>query len=242
MEQICSYGCNQKAIRLFKSTNTWCCSVSVNKCPAKRERDSKNKRGKNPFEGKEHPRGMLGKSYKHKGKKLEEFHSIEKASEIKSKISNSLSGRDYEHKSEESKIKHSQNARNSILKRFELGWMPKAGRCKKIKYYSEIAGNVSLDGNWELDVAKWLDYKGLNWKRNTKKFLYKNLQDKDANYTPDFLIEDNCRFYYIEVKGYETDLDRCKWSQFTDELIIFRKDQIIKIREELESGSTRICT
>lgn len=234
MEEICSYGCNRKAIKLFKSTNRWCCSENVNKCPAKREKDSKKKVGRNPFENKTHPRGMLGKVYKHKGKKLEEFHDMKTALEIKSKISNSLSGKIYSHISEESRIKHSENARKSILKRFDSGWMPKAGRCKKIKYVSNIAGEVSLDGNWELDVARWLDYKNLNWKRNTKKFLYKNLENKDAKYTPDFLIEENNKIYYIEVKGYETNLDKCKWSQFKDELLIFRKEEILEIRNQLK--------
>jgi hypothetical protein len=31
------------------------------------------------------------------------------------------------------------------------------------------------------------------------------------------------------VKGYETDLDRLKWSQFTEKLIVWKKDELFKL-------------
>ena len=36
--------------------------------------------------------------------------------------------------------------RANIIARYEAGWMPKAGRCKKFKHSSPIAGEVLLDG------------------------------------------------------------------------------------------------
>lgn len=71
-----------------------------------------------------------------------------------------------------------QSQRKRIVKRYEQGWMPKAGRCKKYKYTSPVAGEVSLDGTWELAVAKWLDEHNYNWKRNTKRFQYINLKTR----------------------------------------------------------------
>jgi hypothetical protein len=124
-----------------------------------------------------------------------------------------------------------EKQRNRILKRYEDGWMPKAGRCKKIKYESPVAGLISVDGTWELAVAKYLDKLKYNWRRNTKRFQYINLQGKISHYTPDFYVEELGG--YLEVKGYETELDRCKWTQFKEKLTIWKKDVIIKIIEQI---------
>jgi hypothetical protein len=78
-----------------------------------------------------------------------------------------------------------------------------------------------------LEVAKYLDSIGVNWKRNKKRFKYFNtLKNKEATYCPDFYIEDWAT--YLEVKGYETDLDKCKWSQFKEPLIIWKKEDLIQ--------------
>ena len=96
--------------------------------------------------------------------------------------------------------------------------MPKAGRCKKIKYKSKFAGEVLLDGNWELLFAIFLDKNNINWKRNKKRFLYKNENNESSFYTPDFFIDKYEIF--IEIKGYETEKDRCKWRDFSEKLNI----------------------
>lgn len=116
-----------------------------------------------------------------------------------------------------------EQQRRNILKRYEEGWMPKAGRSKKFLYESSIAGSVYVDGTWELKVAQWLDINVKFWSRNTKRFEYFDT-DKRRYYTPDFWIEDWDS--YLEVKGYETKLDRCKWSQFADPLIIWKRKEL----------------
>jgi hypothetical protein len=126
--------------------------------------------------------------------------------------------------SEEFKVKQ----RNRIIARYEAGWMPKAGRCKKYKYVSPIAGEVYLDGTWELAVAKWLDEKEYNWKRNTKRFQYTNLKGTISHYVPDFWVEELNS--YVEVKGYETELDRCKWSQFKDPLVVWKRKELTEMK------------
>jgi hypothetical protein len=114
-----------------------------------------------------------------------------------------------------------------MYKRYESGWVSNAGRCKKIPYSSSIAGDVLVDGTWELGVCVYLDEKNITWKRNTKRFKYINLDDKVSNYTPDFYLIDSDT--YIEVKGYETDLDRCKWKQFTEKLEIWKRDKLLEL-------------
>jgi len=129
-------------------------------------------------------------------------------------------------------VKHSdefkETQRKRIISRYESGWMPKSGRCKKYKHISPIAGEVLLDGTWELAVAKWLDEMNYNWKRNTKRFQYVNLKNKISHYTPDFWVEELNG--YLEVKGYETELDRCKWSQFVDPLTVWKRNELIEMK------------
>ena len=111
-----------------------------------------------------------------------------------------------------------------IQKRYAEGWMPRAGRCKKIQYESPIAGLISVDGSWELSVAKYLDEQKLQWVRNIKKFEYIDDEGRVRKYTPDFYIESWGA--YLEIKGYETDLDRAKWRCFPEKLIVWKKKEL----------------
>lgn len=67
----------------------------------------------------------------------------------------------------------------------------------------------------------------LNTPQGESKYI--NLKGTNSYYTPDFWIEDWNTF--LEVKGYETDLDRCKWAQFKNPLIVWKKSEINKIME-----------
>lgn len=218
---LCDYGCGKEAIKQITSSKKWCCSTSINSCEYRRKINSDSKKGKAPVFKNGHPRPMLGKAPYNKGKTYEELHGEEKAKLLKEK------SRRYAIKHIAGK-KHSEKTKQKLSKitfnRHANGWDNKAGRCKKYKYYSPIAGHVSLDGTWELKVAKWLDKQGYTWTRNTIFFQYKNLEGKLATYTPDFYVHEFNS--YLEVKGYETELDRCKWSQFPGNLIIWKKAEI----------------
>lgn len=128
-----------------------------------------------------------------------------------------------------------EKIRNKINERYSAGWESTAGRCLKYDYNSPIAGKIKIDGTWELSVAKYFDKLGLTWYRNKKRFPYVKPGGKKATYQPDFFIADWDTF--LEVKGYETDLDRCKWSQFKEPLLIWKKAEITKIILESKSGS-----
>ena len=216
--KICDYGCNQDATFQLKN-GKWCCSSSVNSCPKMKKKNSEsikelymlgikisgfknsnrhNKTGWKPStEAKEKWKRAAANGTGRIGKGLSS--TIEKENERKQKIS------------------------ESIKKRYENGWMPKAGRCKKIKYISKIAGEVYLDGTWELKVAEYFDNEKISWVRNTRRFKYV-YNNKTRNYTPDFyIITDN---KYVEVKGYKTNLDEAKWEQFTEKLEIWDKKKL----------------
>lgn len=171
-------------------------------------------------------KGELRKINKNKGKTFDEIFGIKKSNALKDKISKSLIGKSTgKGKTIEIEQSRKENLSKSIKRRYELGWMPKAGRCKKIKYYSVIAGNVLLDGNWELKVAEYFDNNSINWKRNTQKFKYYNtIKNIISHYTPDFYLVDENK--YVEVKGYETELDKIKWSQFTEHLEVWKRGDL----------------
>lgn len=144
--------------------------------------------------------------------------------ETRAKIGIKSRGRTH---SVETKEKMSQQKKDL----YASGWEPTCGRSKKYKYSSPIAGDISVDGTWELIVAKYLDFLRFTWQRNRKRFPYIHLNGKDSTYQPDFYIEEiDC---YIEVKGYETDLDRCKWNQFPHKLKVWRRKEIQTMEDEL---------
>lgn len=158
-----------------------------------------------------------------KGKTYEELLGHEKAEILKTKLlkNHRCGGKA---KTKEAEIKRTEKIRISINKRYANGWQPVCGKCPKYEYDSPIAGKIKVDGSWELKVCKYLDSINVKWKRNKKRFPYINLQNKKSTYAPDFFVDDWNS--YIEVKGYETKLDACKWSQFTEKLIIWRKKDL----------------
>lgn len=225
---ICDYGCGNAAIKTLKN-GKHCCSNSTSSCPEMKLKNQKGVKAKraelgDTFWKNGHPKGSTGGTSL-KGKTYEQIYGAEIAAKRRTALSeNSGGAHNWEKVSIEQKEAHASNARIRLLARYEAGWMPKAGRCKKIQYTSPVAGIVSVDGTWELAVAKWLDSKGYNWKRNTIRFPYTNLKGTLSHYTPDFFVEELGG--YLEIKGYETDLDRCKWSQFSETLTVWKKKEL----------------
>lgn len=85
---------------------------------------------------------------------------------------------------------------------------------------------IDLHGKWELAFAMYLDREGILWERNKFRFPY-TFKDKTRTYTPDFYIVGTNTF--IEIKGYERDIDQIKWAQFPeDKNLIVIKEQTLK--------------
>ncbi len=139
----------------------------------------------------------------------------------KENISKAMKGRPGKPQSEATKLK----LRLQSLQRYENGWETRAGRCKKIKYISPTAGEVLLDGSWELAVAQYLDASQLQWERNKKRFPYIDEHSKPSTYCPDFFV--SSWKSYLEVKGYETLKDTLKWKQFPEPLIVWKRADLV---------------
>jgi hypothetical protein len=120
---------------------------------------------------------------------------------------------------------------NKAKERYLNGWEPVAGRCKKYSYNSPVAGDIKVDGTWELTFCQYADKKGLRWRRNKDRFAYVKPDGTNSTYCPDFFVEDWNS--YIEVKGYETDLDKAKWEQFPNNLtlIVYKKKDILEMKK-----------
>lgn len=229
---VCDYGCGLEGKFQFKN-GKWCCHEYASQCPKIRQKNSEFRKGKTSQWKNGHPKGCLGKTSPRKGKTYEEIFGVEKAKKVRKKLS--IASRKSKKPRGRGKTKKAEQERRRKLselinERYKNGWMPKAGRCKKFKYSSHIAGKVNLDGTWELEFAKFLDDCNVSWKRNKKKFSYQ-FKNKKRKYTPDFYINDkNIGSFYIEVKGYETDKDRAKWEYFPHKLIIIKRSKINKIK------------
>jgi len=105
--------------------------------------------------------------------------------------------------SEETKAKR----KATIAKKVENGeW-----HVSLAKYHHYEYNGVDLHGKWELNYAKWLDKNQIKWQRCRDSFSYE-FEGKTRRYTPDFYLIDSDE--YIEIKGYKTEKDDAKWSQF----------------------------
>ena len=205
----CEY-CNIRESKYITKNGKHCCETNYQSCPSIREKNSKSQTE------------SLKKQYK-LGKRTSHFKKINDGSfwkgkkhteSTKEKLSKSLSGRKM---NEDFKLKRS----NEMKLRYLNGWESSAGKTKKIKYTSTIAGEVFLDGMWELKTAMYFDENNINWIRNKKRFNYLDSNGIKRTYCPDFYLIDDDMF--IEIKGYETELDRLKWLQFTENLEVWYK-------------------
>ena len=117
--------------------------------------------------------------------------------------------------------KHTQKTKTKLQgianKKVKNGtWHSSFSRCRTYKYKGE-----SLYGTWELRYAKYLDEKGIKWRRPAERFAYR-FEDRTRYYIPDFYLSETST--YIEIKGYETEKDRAKWRDFPSDL----KHQVLK--------------
>ncbi len=102
------------------------------------------------------------------------------------------------------------------------------------EWHTSLAKNMhhnymenDLHGSWELKYAQYLDSQGIKWSRCKESFPY-IFENKPRNYTPDFyLIETD---EYVEIKGFKTEKDEAKWTQFPKKLLILREEDLKKLK------------
>lgn len=223
-KHICDYGCGREATFQLKC-GKWCCSQFVAKCPEMRRKNSAGIKNFLKDNVRSASFGMRGKTAWNKGKKLEECFSDEKVKEIREKLRENGRnfGSTWKNLSDEKKNEFRKNRSEEMKKRYASGWECTAGRCKKYKFESKTGYVCFVDGTWELKFVNLLDATDYKWERNTKRFPYTNEHGKKSTYTPDFYIFD--LDMYVEIKGYETEKDRCKWRDFPCHLVVLKKEE-----------------
>ncbi|NBT09188.1 MAG: hypothetical protein EBS98_10405 [Chitinophagia bacterium] len=113
----------------------------------------------------------------------------------------------------------------TIKKKVREGtWHTSLARHMHIDY-----NGVDLHGSWELKYAQYLDANNIKWIRNKDSFHYE-FEGKSRKYTPDFYLLESDE--YIEIKGYKTEKDEAKWSQFPT-----HRKLVILMKKELEDLS-----
>ena len=128
--------------------------------------------------------------------------------------------------------------KNSTLKSYKNGKNVHGGRTKWYQY-----NNIKVQGTYELRMCNVLDsYKinGIikNWEYTNDRISYLDSHGNQHNYLIDFKVFNNDNtFYYLEVKGYKTDLDQLKWDSVKNmgyELKIFYNKDIISAENSLD--------
>ena len=122
----------------------------------------------------------------------------------------------------EMREKHSASMKKAVVENPESYTSSNRGRTKQI-----IFDGIKFQGTWELEYYKWCINNDVKIERCNESFDY-NWNGK-RKYFPDFYLPESQT--YIEVKGYETDRDRAKWSQFPKQLKIVKKEDIQAIRK-----------
>lgn len=223
---LCDMGCGNPALFNYKNGKSYCCKLGA-KCPVKVEKDSKLKQGVNPFANVPHHRCMSGINAWNKGLTKETNESLKRQGETFKKTYQLIGDqRKKIHHTEETKARISESTKQRYLD----GWHnPTCGRAKSYPYTSPIAGSIHLTGTWEVAFATILDQLGIQWVHNRKRFNYIKPNGKSATYLPDFYVTQWGS--YVETKGYFTDLDAAKISQFQEKLIVVQKAEIFQIKK-----------
>lgn len=120
------------------------------------------------------------------------------------------------------KIKQSIAMKKAVENNPESYSSANRGRTKQI-----VVDGIKLQGQWEVDFYNWAKNQGLDPARPNESFSY--VWNGERKYHPDFYI--SSIDIYVEVKGFETERDRAKWSQFTKKLCIVKETAITKIRK-----------
>lgn len=123
--------------------------------------------------------------------------------------------------------KHQSAMKRAVAENPESYSSSNRGRTKQI-----TVDGIKFQGQWEVDFYLWAKAAGLEPQRPKEGFSYewKGLR----TYFPDFYLPG--LDLYVEIKGYETERDRSKWSQFPKKLRIIKAAEIKQIRQNCFVG------
>ena len=138
----------------------------------------------------------------------------------KEKLSNSLIGKKFSNSRKENL---SRAMKEAVKNNPESYTSSNRGRTKQIEKYG-----VKFQGSWELMYYEFCLEHNIKIERCSEWFPYE--WNGSRKYNPDFYLPETNT--YVEVKGYETDRDRAKWTNFPNRLIVIRNKEIKQIKNK----------
>jgi hypothetical protein len=204
------------------------CGQFAAQCPAVRGRNNADRRGKNPFADRPHPRGMAGKTAWNKGRPFEELHDTATLDRLRAayrrgaqKLAEINRIRRASPDLEASRRKKiSDTARRAGMGGYRHG----SGRGKKGWYKG-----YWCDSSYELAFVIYALDHGLagSFERNWESFPY-FFKDRVRHWIPDFRWYDGL---YVEIKGYLTDQAEAKFATFSHPLLVVRRENLAFVFE-----------
>lgn len=220
----CKYGCGREAKYPLKSNaELVCCESSYNRCPAIKKKNATgvskaHKEGRCcSFSEKSWNKGLTAKTDERVNKTRVTLLSRIESGEIVPWMKGL-------NKYSDSRVAKQAKKLSSTIKRkvAEGTWHNSFSKIRTHEYKG-----MKFHGKWELAYAKWLDQQEIKWRKPEESFSYV-FDGKERRYTPDFyLIDEAC---YIEIKGYETEKDRAKWSQFPLKLRVIKGEELFNMK------------
>lgn len=222
-DELCSYGCNNKASFLVTKSKKLCCSASISNCDNIKRKNSESCKKhfiNNPYKRdySKYSDEVKNKMNWKKGLTKETDERIRKMSEKLSKgyaegLYSKSTGKGKTFEAEQERRRKLSVARNKVLE-----------NNKNISWF-KLSNGISVQGSWEHTVGELLLKQGYTVSR--KRVNY----DGHRTYTPDFCINDG--EFFIEVKGWLSDRDKEKYKKvFKDNNI-----KVFLIRDELGIGN-----
>jgi hypothetical protein len=124
---------------------------------------------------------------------------------------------------ESRRLKHSESMKLAVEKYPESYTSSNRGRTKQFIY-----NDIKFQGMWELEFYKYCEDNNIKIERSSQWFDY--VWNGNRKYNPDFYLPEYD--WFVEVKGYKTEKDDAKWSQFPLVLKIIGHAEIKEIRNK----------
>jgi hypothetical protein len=124
--------------------------------------------------------------------------------------------------SEDRKRYHSERMKLAVAANPNSYTSSNRGRTKEIVY-----NEIKFQGRWELEFYQFCESNSIQIVRSNEWFEYE--WNGTRKYFPDFYLPEHD--LYVEVKGYETERDHAKWSQFPNKLKVVKQKEIYAIRK-----------
>lgn len=127
-----------------------------------------------------------------------------------------------EYWTDEKRMEHSNKQKQFVKDNPEL-YNRVCGRAKVFEVLNLNNDTLKVRGSWEKIFVEWCNSMNILCMVPNTSFEYQ-FEGNTRMYFPDFYLP--LYDIWVEVKGYETEKDRCKWRDFPHKLMVLKKKEI----------------